>query len=61
MITYARYTELVSKHINRTITTAQQADRASQFARAKPADVAEILKTLATLGRAHIKGDTFTR
>lgn len=31
------------------------------FARAKPADVGEILKTLATLGRAHPKGTHFTR
>lgn len=34
---------------------------AKQFSRAKPADVEEILKTLATLGRDHRKGNQFTR
>ena len=34
---------------------------AKQFSRAKPADVEEILKTLATLGRAHRKGTSYTR
>jgi hypothetical protein len=33
------------------------ADLAKQFARAKPADVAEILKTIETLGRAHRAGE----
>ena len=33
------------------------ADLAKQFARAKPADVAEILKTLETFGRARKAGD----
>jgi hypothetical protein len=37
------------------------ADLAKQFARAKPADVAEILKTLETLGRARQQGGQFTR
>lgn len=37
------------------------ADLAKQFSRAKPADVQEILQTLATLGRAHRKGPHFTR
>ena len=34
---------------------------ASQFARAKPADVEEILQTLVTLGRARPQGAQFTR
>lgn len=33
---------------------------AKRFARAKPEDVAEILETLATLGRAHREGEIFT-
>ena len=33
------------------------ADLAKQFARAKPADVSEILKTLETLGRARCDGE----
>ncbi len=37
------------------------ADLATQFTRAKPEDVAEILETLATLGRADRSGDQFTR
>ena len=37
------------------------AELAAQFARAKPADVAEILKTLETLGRARHHGNRFTR
>jgi hypothetical protein len=36
------------------------ADLATQFKRAKPSDVAEILETLATLGRAHRRGGKFT-
>ena len=36
------------------------ADLAQQFLRAKPADVEEILKTLATLGRARKQGEKFT-
>jgi len=31
-------------------------DLANQFSRAKPADIAEILETLAALGRAHKGG-----
>ena len=41
-----------------SVTTA---DLAKQFLRAKPADVEEILKTFATLGRAHRKGTSYTR
>ena len=37
------------------------ADLAKQFARAKPADVLEILQTLVTLGRARKHGKQFTR
>lgn len=37
------------------------ADLARQFARAKPADVAEILDTLVTLGRARKQGELFTK
>lgn len=37
------------------------ADLAKRFKRAKPADVAEILETLVTLGRAHRRGNQFTR
>lgn len=37
------------------------AELAKQFKRAKPADVAEILETLVTVGRAHRKGNQFTR
>ena len=38
------------------VTAAQLAKR---FLRAKPEDLAEILETLATLGRAHREGDKF--
>jgi hypothetical protein len=37
------------------------ADIAKQFARAKPADLAEILKTLETFGRARKQGGKFSR
>ncbi len=37
------------------------AELAKQFKRANPAAVAEILQTLVTLGRAHRKGNQFTR
>lgn len=36
-------------------------DLSKQFARAKPAGVAEILKTLETLGRAHCRNGKFSR
>ena len=36
-------------------------DLSKQFAHSKPADVAEILKTLATLGRAHCRNGKFSR
>jgi hypothetical protein len=36
-------------------------DLAKQFARAKPADVEEILETLTTIGRAHRKGSSYTK
>ena len=40
---------------------ATPADLASQFKRAQPADVAEILETLVTLGRARKQGGKFSR
>jgi hypothetical protein len=33
---------------------------AKRFLRAKPADLAEILETLVTLGRAHREGETYS-
>jgi hypothetical protein len=41
--------------------TVTPADLARQFSRAKPADVAEILETLVTLGRARKQGEKFNR
>jgi chromosome segregation and condensation protein ScpB len=38
-----------------------RANLAKQFKRAQPADVAEILETLVTLGRARKQGDRFSR
>jgi len=40
---------------------ATPAELAKQFKRAQPADVAEILETLVTLGRARQQGETFSR
>jgi Tfp pilus assembly protein FimV len=40
---------------------ATPADLAQQFARAKPADIAEILEALVTLGRARQQAGKFTR
>jgi hypothetical protein len=41
--------------------TATPAELAGQFKRAKPADVAEILETLVTMGRARQQGEKFSR
>ena len=41
--------------------TATPAELAVQFKRAKPADVAEILETLVTMGRARQQGGKFSR
>lgn len=41
--------------------TATPTELASQFKRALPADVAEILETLVTMGRARQQGDKFSR
>ena len=41
--------------------TATPAELAAKFKRAKPADVAEILETLVTMGRARQKGGKFSR
>jgi len=41
--------------------TATPAELAEQFSRAKPADVAEILETLVTLGRARHQSGKFSR
>ena len=41
--------------------TATPAELAEQFKRAKPADVAEILETLVTMGRARQQGGKFSR
>ena len=41
--------------------TATPAELAAQFSRAKPADVAEILETLVTMGRARQQSGKFTR
>jgi hypothetical protein len=43
--------------LGKPVTPAQLA---KHFLRAKPADLAEILETLATLGRAHRDGDRFS-
>ena len=41
--------------------TATPAELAGQFKRAQPADVAEILETLVTMGRARQQGGKFSR
>jgi hypothetical protein len=41
--------------------TATPSELAGQFKRAKPADVAEILETLVTMGRARQQGEKFSR
>jgi len=41
--------------------TATPAELAEQFKRAKPADLAEILETLVTMGRARQQGGKFSR
>jgi len=43
------------------IGTATPAELAGQFKRAQPADVAEILETLVTMGRARQQGEKFSR
>ena len=57
----AERVQAVEAALHRAAAPVTAADLATQFARAKPADVEEILKTLATLGRAHRKGSQFTR
>jgi hypothetical protein len=51
--------------VERALATAASpvtpAQLAKHFLRAKPADLAEILETLATLGRAHREGERFSR
>ena len=46
-------------HASGTVTTPTEL--AKQFARAKPADMAEILETLVTIGRARQQGENFSR
>ena len=46
-----------TKRMNTAAAPIAPADLAAQFARAKPADVTEILKTLETFGRARKVGD----
>ncbi len=41
--------------------TASAAELATQFKRAKPAEITEILETLVTMGRAREKGGKFSR
>ncbi len=43
------------------IGTASATELATQFKRAKPAEVTEILETLVTPGRAREKGGKFSR
>jgi len=52
-----RATELALQSSPAPVTPAELAKR---FTRAKPEDLAEILETLATLGRAHRDGDRFS-
>ena len=52
-----RATELALQSSPSPVTPAELAKR---FTRAKPEDLAEILETLAALGRAHQAGDKFT-
>jgi hypothetical protein len=41
--------------------TAKPVESAGPFKRTKPADVAEILETLVTMGRARQRGEKFSR
>ncbi len=57
----AERVQAVQAALHATSAAVTPAELAAQFARAKPADVAEILKTLETLGRARHHGNKFTR
>jgi hypothetical protein len=59
--TLADRVKAVEALLHAAVGPTAPADLATQFKRAKPSDVAEILETLATLGRAHRKGNQFTR
>jgi hypothetical protein len=47
----------VERALKASATPSTAAQLAKRFARAKPEDIAEILETLATLGRAHREGE----
>ena len=53
----AERVQAVETALHAAAAPVSPADLAKQFARAKPADVAEILKTLETLGRARKAGE----
>jgi hypothetical protein len=57
----AERVQVVEAALHAIGTAALPQDLAQQFARAKPADVAEILETLVTLGRARQSGNKFSR
>ncbi len=57
----AERVQLVEAALHQFGAPATPGDLAKQFKRAKPADVAEILETLATLGRARKQNGKFTR
>ena len=57
----AERVQLVEAALHHFGAPATPGDLAKQFKRAKPADVAEILETLATLGRARKQNGKFTR
>ena len=59
--TLAERVQAVEAALHHNGTAAAPADLAKHFSRAKPADVAEILETLVTLGRARKQGEKFSR
>nr|MBP9902478.1 class I SAM-dependent DNA methyltransferase [Verrucomicrobiota bacterium] len=57
----AERVQAVEAALHRAGKPVAAAELAKQFKRARPENVAEILETLVTLGRAHPKGNQFTR
>jgi hypothetical protein len=57
----AERVQAVERALHSTATPVTPAILAKRFFRAKPEDLAEILETLVTLGRAHGEGETFSR
>ncbi len=58
--TLAERVAAVERALQSAAAPVTAAALASRFTRAKPADLAEILDTLATMGRAHREGDRFS-